>query len=134
MQADIHGSYRVDGMQDVCNDPYPRLPAAPEIKRTAPNPYAALPAMPVPVLKPMMEASTDPCFGWRCPGCRSCHAPTLQTCPVCDQRKNRLVTAYVEATLLDDLAVALNPLEDPRSLFHTVHVKALLDAVIKLRT
>lgn len=110
MQTAVHGTQRSDGMQDVCNDPYPRLAAAPEVSP---------------------EPTPDPCFGWRCPGCRSCHAPTLQTCPVCDARKLPLVQSFVLRTIEAELAAAPNTLVSTTAVYTTVHIRRLLEAVTR---
>lgn len=123
MQTNVFGSLAVDGMQDMCS-----------LEDSRETPESALTLVSTVTTPINIPAAEDQCFGWRCPGCRSCHAPSLQTCPVCDTLKHPLVPLHIERTLMDDLANALNPLENPCSLFHTVHVKALLEAVRKLRT
>ena len=30
-----------------------------------------------------LVAAPPPSNGWRCPGCNNCHAPSVETCPVC---------------------------------------------------
>lgn len=122
MPSNVLGPLEIDGMQNVCSFTDTGAGPTPKVSE------------PLTIVKPATVAiNLDQCTGWRCPGCRSCHSPKTTTCPVCDTHKNPLVPAHVERALEDALAAALNPLEDPKSLFPTVHVRTLLEAVQKLR-
>lgn len=139
MQANIHGAYGLDGVQDLCGDAVAGFPAPSALTLVPDEPVLYPPigpdevkyTIPAGMGAPDVPKAEDQCFGWRCPGCRSCHAPTTQTCPVCDARKLPLVQSFIIKALQTELDAAPNTLTSATAPYTTVYVQRLLEAVVK---